>query len=136
MHLTLRPFLWINLRKNKWLICCGYNPSKSSIKTFTQTLDSYMGNYNNFLVVGNLNSEMQYMSSLVFIISIIYAKKLVSTKSRESIHIVLKFTGILKNLIINISLKSPNWSWVNKDYSHKHWILIWETKITSLLLVI
>ena len=55
-------FIKINLRKKKRLMCCDYNPSKLAIKNFTynigKTLDSYIGNYDNFLVVGNFNSEI------------------------------------------------------------------------------
>ena len=55
-------FIKINLRKKKRLMCCDYNPSKLPIKNFTynigKTLDSYIGNYDNFLVVGNFNSEI------------------------------------------------------------------------------
>ena len=54
-------FIEINLRKKKWLMCCGYNPNKSLINKFThdigKVLDSFIGNYDNFLIVGDLNSE-------------------------------------------------------------------------------
>ena len=40
----------------------GYNPNKSLVNKFTydigKVLDSYMGNYDNFLIVGDLNSEI------------------------------------------------------------------------------
>ena len=55
-------FIKINLRKKKWLMCCGYNPNKSLINKFThdigKVLDSFIGNYDNFLIVGDLNSEI------------------------------------------------------------------------------
>ena len=55
-------FIEINLRKKKWLMCCGYNPNKSLINKFThdigKVLDSFIGNYDNFLIVGDLNSEI------------------------------------------------------------------------------
>ena len=55
-------FIEINLRKKKWLICCGYNPNKSLINKFThdigRVLDSFIGNYDNFLIVRGLNSEI------------------------------------------------------------------------------
>ena len=54
-------FIEINLRKKKWLMCCGYNPNKSLINKFThdigKVLDSFIGNYDKFLIVGDLNSE-------------------------------------------------------------------------------
>ena len=41
-------FIEINLRKKKWLMCCGYNPNKCLINKFTQdngkVLDSFIGN--------------------------------------------------------------------------------------------
>ena len=50
----------INLRKKKWLMCYGYNSSRSLINKFTydigKVLDSFVGNYDNFLIVGDLNS--------------------------------------------------------------------------------
>ena len=43
-------------------MCCGYNPNKSLIDKFTydigKVLDSFVGNYDNFLIAGNLNSEI------------------------------------------------------------------------------
>ena len=55
-------FIEINLRKKKWLICCCYNPNKFLINKFTydigKVLDSFIGNYDNFLIVGDLNSEI------------------------------------------------------------------------------
>ena len=55
-------FIEINLRKKKWLMCCGYNPNKSLINKFTydisKVLNSFIGNFDNFLVVGDLNSEI------------------------------------------------------------------------------
>ena len=51
----------INLRKKKWLMC-GYNPNNFFINKFTydigKVMDSFIGNYDNFLVVGDLNSEL------------------------------------------------------------------------------
>ena len=41
---------------------CGYYPSKSLINKFTRViskvLDSFIGNYGNFLIGGDLNSEI------------------------------------------------------------------------------
>ena len=55
-------FIEINLRNKKWLMWRGYNPNKSLVNKFTydigKVLDSYMGNYDNFLIVGDLNSEI------------------------------------------------------------------------------
>ena len=43
-------------------MCCGYSPTKSLINKFAddigKVLDSYIGNYDNFLIVGDLNSKV------------------------------------------------------------------------------
>ena len=43
-------------------MCCGYNPSKPFINKFTydigKVLDFYIGNDDNFLIVGDLNSQI------------------------------------------------------------------------------
>ena len=51
-----------NSREKKWLMCCGCSPNKSLINKFThdigKVLDSFIGNYDNFFIVGDLNSEI------------------------------------------------------------------------------
>ena len=48
-------------------MCCGCNPNKSLISKFTydigKVLHSCIGNYDNFLIVGDLNSEITEHSS-------------------------------------------------------------------------
>ena len=55
-------FLEINLRKQKWLLFGGYNNCKSNINTFLReigpTLDHYMCKLDNFILLGDYNSEM------------------------------------------------------------------------------
>ena len=55
-------FIETNLNKKKWLICYGYNPNKFLINKFThdisKVLDFFIGNYVNFLIVRDLNSEI------------------------------------------------------------------------------
>ena len=52
----------INLRKKKWIICCGQNSNKFLINKFTydigKALDSFIGNYDNFLNIVDMNSEI------------------------------------------------------------------------------
>ena len=61
-------FIELNLRKTKWLIFGGYNYNKSNIDNYLNTvglrLDHYMTNYENFLLLGDFNSEIHesYMS--------------------------------------------------------------------------
>ena len=63
-------FIEINLRRKKWLMFCGYNPNKSLINKFTyeisKVLDSFISNYDNFLIVGDLNSEITENSMYEF----------------------------------------------------------------------
>ena len=55
-------FFEINLRKSKWLLFGGYNPQKENIGNFVNQmgiiLDHYMPKYDNFLLLGDFNSEM------------------------------------------------------------------------------
>ena len=59
-------FLEINLRKSKWLFFGGYNPMKSKIDSFINTLglilDQNMQHLENFLLLGDFNSEMSEKS--------------------------------------------------------------------------
>ena len=52
-------FLELNLRKTKWLLFGGYNPTKGNILNLLgPVLDHYMIKYDNFLILGDFNSEM------------------------------------------------------------------------------
>ena len=55
-------FFEINLKNRKWLVFGGYNPDKQTICTYVNQigsiLDFYMHKYDNFLLLGDLNSEM------------------------------------------------------------------------------
>ena len=63
-------FVELNLRKKKILMCCSYNPAKSNISSHLsmvgRSLDSYMSSYDNFLVIGDLNSEISEMAMSEF----------------------------------------------------------------------
>ena len=56
-------FLEINLRKVKWLLFGGYNPNKNGISSYlnelTPILDNYLSKYDNYLLLGDLNSEIK-----------------------------------------------------------------------------
>ena len=56
-------FLEINLRKTKWLVFGGYNNNKQNIKNYLHDLgpilDHYMPKYDNFLLLGDFNSEIK-----------------------------------------------------------------------------
>ena len=55
-------FLELNLRKTKWLLMGGYNPSKHIISYFlnhiSKNLGKRMGKYDNFIILGDFNSMM------------------------------------------------------------------------------
>ena len=64
---TLQPnvegiFIELNLRKNKILLFGGYNPKKEYISHFLSSigdnLDVYLGDYDNYLLIGDFNSEI------------------------------------------------------------------------------
>ena len=67
-------FIEILSRKKKWLMCCGYNPNNILKKILTKSLinkcthhivkvlDFFIVNYDNFLIVGDLNSEITEIS--------------------------------------------------------------------------
>ena len=54
-------FIEINIRKKKWLLVCTYNPNKNLIsnhlKEIGKNLDNYSAKYDNFILLGDLNSE-------------------------------------------------------------------------------
>ena len=56
-------FLELNLKKSKWLVFGGYNPSKDNTADFVNgvglIIDRYMSNYDNVLLLGDFNSEIQ-----------------------------------------------------------------------------
>ena len=54
-------FVEIRLRKKKWLLCSSYNPKKNLIanhlKCIGRNLDSQLGQYENFILMGDFNVE-------------------------------------------------------------------------------
>ena len=50
----------IKIRKKKWLLVCTYNPNKNLIsnplKEIGKNLDNYSSKYDNFIILGDLNS--------------------------------------------------------------------------------
>ena len=55
-------FIEIKLGKMKWLLVGGYNPLKAKISYFlnhvSQQLDRFFSTYENFLILGDLNSTV------------------------------------------------------------------------------
>ena len=54
-------YIEINMRKKKWFLVCIINPNKNLIsnhlKEIGKHLDNYSSNYDNFILLGGLNSE-------------------------------------------------------------------------------
>ena len=54
-------FLEVKLKKSKWLLIWGYNPSKDSIPHFmhqlSSSIDKLMHNYDTIILLGDFNSE-------------------------------------------------------------------------------
>ena len=51
----------INIRKKKWLLVCTCNPNinliSNHLKEIGKNLDNYSSKYDNFILLGDLNSE-------------------------------------------------------------------------------
>ena len=60
----------VNLRKTKWLVFGGYNNSKLNIDIFLSKLgpilDQYMSKFDNFLLLGDFNSETHEIGMIEF----------------------------------------------------------------------
>ena len=61
----------INLRNKKWLLCCSYNPHKSSIayhlKSICKALDKLNATYENCTLLGDFNVEPEEESIAEFL---------------------------------------------------------------------
>ena len=62
-------YVKLNLRNNKWLINCSYNPHKSLIGNYldeiSKTLDLHSSTYDKIILLGDFNTEIdeQHMQS-------------------------------------------------------------------------
>ena len=63
-------FINLTIRNTKWLIMGGYNPDKKNIKVFldhiSKELDRFLPKYENFLLLGDFNSEMSEDEMKIF----------------------------------------------------------------------
>ena len=61
--LTEGFYVEINLRNDKWLINCSYNPHKNMIgnhlRALSEKLDIYSTSYDSFIILGDFNVEME-----------------------------------------------------------------------------
>ena len=63
-------YVEINLQKKKWLLCCFCNPNKNAIKSHIEILHKglalYSSKYENFIVLGDFNVDMDNSYMTVF----------------------------------------------------------------------
>ena len=56
-------YVEINLRKQKWFICCCYNPNKHNIskhiEALNKSIDLFSSNYENVLLMGDFNAGFE-----------------------------------------------------------------------------
>ena len=56
----------MNLRKQKWLIICSYDPNKSMMRQhmedFSESMDLHSSNYENFTFLCDFNADMEYVA--------------------------------------------------------------------------
>ena len=55
-------FIELNFRKKKWLLCYTDNPNRNNISNhldlLRRSLDLYSAEYENFIIVGDFNTEV------------------------------------------------------------------------------
>ena len=61
----------LNFCKKNWLLCCTYNPNRNIIKNhldaLKRSLDPYSTKYNNLVVIGDLNAEINLECMKLFL---------------------------------------------------------------------
>ena len=72
-------FIEINLRNNKWLLFCGYNPKKERISEYisnlSNRLNKHRGNYDNIIILGDLNCDYNIKDNKLYEFSEVYNLK-------------------------------------------------------------
>ena len=63
-------YIELNVRKKNWLLCCTYNPNRNIITKhldiLKRNLDPYSTKYDNLMVIGDLNGEINLESMKLF----------------------------------------------------------------------
>ena len=63
-------YVEIILRNDKWLVNCSYNPHKNIIgnhlRALSEKLDINSTSYNNFIILGDFNIEIEEQQTEVF----------------------------------------------------------------------
>ena len=49
-------YIELNIRIKRFLLCCSYNPNKN-LAVISKNLDTFSYKYDNFILIGDLNSE-------------------------------------------------------------------------------
>ena len=60
-------FIELKSRKNKWLLCCSYNPHRrfpSHLSDIGRNLDLLSSNYHNILLLGDFNAKNNFLKDL------------------------------------------------------------------------
>ena len=77
-------------------MCCGYNPNKALINKFThdigKELDSFIGNYENFLIVRDLSLKLLKTQCIIYTDYVIHLPVI---KIRKNHHALIFFEQIL-----------------------------------------
>ena len=88
-------YVEINVRKKKWLIGCSYNPHKTfisaNLKEIGKNVDTYSSRYDNFILLGDVNTELKNNLEKISVRSI-------------TVRILLKEIPALKIQLINPAL--------------------------------
>ena len=71
-----RMFIELNFCKKKWLLCCSYNPNKNTIsdhlEILRRNLDLYSPQYENLIMIGDFNSDINQSCMKAFVNLITY----------------------------------------------------------------
>ena len=77
----------MNIRNKKWLIIAGYNPNKEHIGSFLcnvgKSLDYLIGKYENLIIIGDFNSQMEEYAMKDFCETYLLQKRAKSITNRS-----------------------------------------------------
>ena len=63
-------FIEINMKGNKWLICCSYNPNRIFVSRYldhiAKGIDTYSKKYEKILLMGDFNMELKEANMTIF----------------------------------------------------------------------
>ena len=101
-------YIEINIRKKKWYLVCTYNPNKNLVsnhlKEISKRLDNYSSKYDNFILLGDLNSKPRESAVRDFC-EIYSCKKLIKD--------ITCFKNLIKPSCIDLIIKNRSKSFQN-----------------------